>query len=67
MASATRTECSARPIWASGAINKWGRFDTFTDYRWECRCGHRYGNASPVEGDVNVQHSQHSGYLMPGM
>lgn len=68
MTTATPTDtCTQRPVWTSGAVNKFGRFDAYTDYRWECGCGHRYGNATPTEGDVNAQHAQHTGYFMPGL
>lgn len=64
METITAPSCTARPVWASGAVNKWGRFDPFTDYRWECGCGHRYNHDGRVT--INVQHAQHSGYLLPG-
>lgn len=44
------TACSPGPVWESTAM---------TDYRWQCACGHRYGNATPERGDVGAQHAAH--------
>lgn len=44
------TAHSPEPVWESTAM---------TDYRWQCACGHRYGNATPERGDVNAQHAEH--------
>lgn len=44
------TTCSPEPVWESTGM---------TDYRWQCACGHRYGNATPERGDVGAQHEAH--------
>lgn len=46
---------SAQPEWHSGGPGK----SAYSDYRWQCACGHRYGNATVLDGDVNVQHAAH--------
>lgn len=46
---------SADPEWHSGGPGK----SAYQDYRWQCACGQRYGNATPQAGDVNGQHAAH--------
>ncbi|MGE3795967.1 MAG: hypothetical protein AB7I38_18855 [Dehalococcoidia bacterium] len=46
---------TAEPQWVSGGPGK----SAYTDYRWECGCGHRYGNATVQDGDVSAQHAAH--------
>lgn len=55
--------CTTEPVWASGAVNRWGRFDAFIDYRWECGCGHRYNHDGRV--DINAQHAEHVADMVP--
>ena len=57
MTTTTNRQCSPEPIWAGGQVDGTGRFNAFTDYRWECGCGHRYDHSGRVE--IGAQHTAH--------
>lgn len=63
MTTTTNRQCSPEPIWAGGQVDSSGRFNAFTDYRWECGCGHRYDHSGRVE--IGAQHTAHLAEAAP--
>lgn len=47
------TNHTAEPQWESGGPGK----SAYTDYRWECGCGHRYGEITTLS--IDGQHAAH--------